>query len=231
MDNGRQQTKGRVLSQSEQTPNIVWLCNDVGAKMTGKASDRRVQRTKQALHEALTALILEKRYDKITVQDIIDRANVGRSTFYAHFLDKEDLLVKGFSLFSEQLDAHIKTAANEGEKEEQLFHSLFFFRHFRHAYLQRHLHRAMLEGGGASVLLEAIRHHLQEDIQNHLHQLFPDGKSVAIPLPVITNFLAGALLSVSRWWLDEEWPYSPEEMNTMFQQLALTGVEKLLNSE
>jgi hypothetical protein len=89
----------------------------------------------------------------------------------------------------------------------------------------------MLEGGGASVLLEAIRHHLQEDIQNHLHQLFPDGKSVAIPLPVITNFLAGALLSVSRWWLDEEWPYSPEEMNTMFQQLALTGVEKLLNSE
>jgi hypothetical protein len=42
--------------------------------------------------------------------------------------------------------------------------------------------------------------------------------------------LAGAMLSVSRWWLDEERPYSPEEMNTMFQQLALKGVEKLLNS-
>ena len=199
--------------------------------MAGKASDRRVQRTKRALHEALTALILEKRYDKITVQDIIDRANVGRSTFYAHFLDKEDLLMKGFSMFSEQLNVHIETAAHEGEEGEQLFHSLFFFRHFRHAYLKHHLHQAMVEGGGVDVLLEAVRHHLQEDIQNHLRQLFPDGKSVAIPLPVITNFLAGAMLSVSRWWLDEEWPYSPEEINTMFQQLALTGVEKLLNSE
>ena len=199
--------------------------------MTGKTPDRRVQRTKQALHEALSALILEKRYDKITVQDIIDRANVGRSTFYAHFLDKEDLLLKGFSLFSEQLNVDMETAGHEGQEGQQPFHSLFFFRHFRHAYLQHHLHQAMLAGGGADVLLKVVRGHLQEDIQHHLRRLFPDGKSVAIPLPVITNFLAGAMLSVSRWWLDAEQPYSPEEINTMFQQLALTGVEKLLNNE
>jgi AcrR family transcriptional regulator len=191
--------------------------------MTGKALDKRVQSTRQALHEALTALILEKRYDKITVQNIIDRANVSRSTFYAHFLDKEDLLRKGFSMYSEQLNAHIETEGQE-EEGEQLFHSLPFFRHFRHAYLQQHLHQAMLDGGGAEVLVEAVRHHLQEDIQNRLGQVFPDGRSGAIPLPLITNFLAGALLSVSRWWLESERPYSPEEINAMFQQLAMNGV-------
>lgn len=197
----------------------------------GKALDRRVQRTKQVLHEALTELILEKRYDKIIVQDIIDRANVGRSTFYAHFSDKEDLLVKSFAMFSEQMNVNIKATVPEEGEEEQLFHSLFFFRHFRHAFLQRHLHQAMLAGGGADVLLATVRHHLQEDIENHLRRLFPENKSFSIPLPLITHFLAGALLSVSRWWIDEERPYSPEEMNAMFQQLALTGLEKLLNIE
>lgn len=198
--------------------------------MTDKILDKRVQRTRQALHEALMALILEKRYDKITVQNIIDRANVSRSTFYAHFLDKEDLLRKGFSIYSEQLNAGIETEGWDGEGE-QLFNSLSFFRHFRHAYSQQHRHQAMRDGGGAEVLLEAVRHHLQKDIQNRLRQIFPDGGSAVIPVPLITNFLAGALLSVSRWWLDSERPYSPEEINTMFQKLAMTGVKELLNSQ
>ncbi|MCP4222921.1 MAG: helix-turn-helix transcriptional regulator, partial [Actinomycetia bacterium] len=55
------------------------------------SNDRRVRRTKQRLHEALMSLIVEKGYDKITVQDLIDRADVGRSTFYAHFETKDDL--------------------------------------------------------------------------------------------------------------------------------------------
>jgi len=57
--------------------------------------DRRVQRTRQLLNEALMSLIVEKGYEAITVQDIIDRANLGRSTFYAHYQDKEDLLLSG----------------------------------------------------------------------------------------------------------------------------------------
>jgi AcrR family transcriptional regulator len=187
--------------------------------------DRRVQRTRQALHEALTALILEKRYDKITVQDIIERANVGRSTFYAHFLDKEDLLVKSLAMFSDELNAHLETSEHEGEEAEHMLHSLIFF---RHAYLHHHLYKAMLEGGGADVLLEAGRRHLREDIQNHLGELFPDEASADIPFPVITNFLAGGMLSVLMGWLDDGRPFPPEEINAMFQQLATDGVGKLL---
>src|SRR5689334_24059575 len=58
--------------------------------------DRRVRRTRRLLREALLALVAEKGYDRVTVQDVLDRADVGRATFYAHFRDKDDLLVSGF---------------------------------------------------------------------------------------------------------------------------------------
>ncbi|MFI5716434.1 TetR/AcrR family transcriptional regulator [Nocardia sp. NPDC051750] len=57
------------------------------------SSDRRVRRTRDALHRALIALMMERAYDRITVSDVIDRADIGRSTFYAHYRDKDDLLV------------------------------------------------------------------------------------------------------------------------------------------
>jgi AcrR family transcriptional regulator len=61
--------------------------------MKSQKDDRRSRRTRELLHQALFTLMREKHYDSITVQDIIDRANVGRSTFYAHFVDKDDLAV------------------------------------------------------------------------------------------------------------------------------------------
>ena len=195
--------------------------------MAEQKEDRRVLRTRMALHQALIELILEKRYDKITVQDIIDRADVGRSTFYAHFLDKEDLLMQGFALFSDELGSHLETAEHSHEEEaEHVIHSLVFF---RHAGAHHELYKAMLEGGGADVLMEAGRRHLMHNIEDHLAEVFDDGKTAVIPIPVITNFLAGAMLSVLMWWLAEERPFSPEEINSMFQQLATSGVEKLLH--
>jgi len=58
-------------------------------------TDRRIRRTCKSLHEALISLLLEKNYDEITVQEILDRTDVGRSTFYAHFEGKDELLVSG----------------------------------------------------------------------------------------------------------------------------------------
>lgn len=198
-----------------------------GTKMETIKPDRRVMRTRRALHEALLTLIQEKRYDKITVQDIIDRADVGRSTFYAHFLDKEDLLVQGLEMFSNDLESHIKTSEHKGEDTEHVLHSLIFF---KHADMHHELYKAMQEGGGAEVIFDAGRRHLNEDIQNHLRALFPVGKETDIPSPVITSFLAGAMLSLLNWWLDAGRPYPPEQIDSMFQQLAMSGVEMLLQT-
>src|SRR5438067_6661592 len=64
--------------------------------MAAQAIDRRIQRTQELLKTALMSLIQEKGFETLSVQDIIDRANVGRATFYAHFDNKEDLLLSGF---------------------------------------------------------------------------------------------------------------------------------------
>src|SRR5215212_4388 len=79
--------------------------------MKSNKGDRRSQRTRQLLSAALLALMLEKRYDAITVQDIIDRANVGRATFYAHYFDKEDLLMSDITRVLDELSGHVVAGA------------------------------------------------------------------------------------------------------------------------
>ena len=73
--------------------------------MKAKAIDRRIQRTQQMLREALMSLIQQKGFESLSVQDIIDRANVGRATFYAHFDSKEDLLASGIEGLRASLSA------------------------------------------------------------------------------------------------------------------------------
>ncbi len=186
-----------------------------------KKEDRRVLRTRRLLRDALVTLILEKRYDKITVQDIIDRADVGRSTFYAHFQDKEDLLISGFTDVTDELGQHIEDAHHTQEGEKHVAHSLVFF---QHAQKNHRLYKAMLDGGGGDLLLALGQEHIQLNVQTHLNELFPDGREPIVPIPVISSYLAGALLSVLVWWLNEGRPYSPEQVNKMFQTLTMSGV-------
>lgn len=185
-----------------------------------KKLDRRVQRTRQELHQALQDLILEKRYDKITVQDIIDRADVGRSTFYAHFLDKNDLLEQGL----QSLGADVHEQAADSHDDGHVVHSLIFF---RHAHSNRDLYRAMINGGGGDFLLETGRKHIIADIQRHLDQRYPADAEAEVPLAVVAQFLAGAMMSVLTWWLDQDLPFPPEQVNDMYQKLAMPGIEAL----
>jgi AcrR family transcriptional regulator len=185
-------------------------------------NDRRSRMTRKLLGDALVSLILEKGYDSTTVVEIAERANVGRSTFYAHFYDKEDLFR---SEFEELIRVLGSRAAHMEEEGGALVPSLELFRH-----IQEHhrLYRALIWGRGIDFLYKTGQAALINNIEARLRQLHPGKDEWQIPLPILSNYVAGAFLALLRWWLDNNVPSPPEQMHHLFQQLVMPGVRASL---
>ena len=177
--------------------------------------DRRVRRTKQRLDDALESLIIEKGYDKITVQDLIDRADVGRSTFYAHYETKDELLVSWTQL-ADDMELHM---AQEQTDAESIMPSLALFHHLGE---QHHLYKAMIGGGGIDIVNEMIHSRLLRHATSELERRPDAGDPTTIPIEVRAGFLASSLLALLTWWLDNDMPYPPESINEMYQELTKT---------
>ena len=176
--------------------------------------DRRSQRTRYLLSAALVELIREKDYNTITVSDIIDRANVGRSTFYAHYRDKDDLFVG-------ELDRVIEVLSHRIPDQEEMpfFPSLGLFRHVGEEY---QLYKSLLWGPGIDLLIK----HLQKSLSKRIEQgLVESGEEFNIPIPILANFIAGSFLTLLQWWLENKMIYSPEEMDKIFRKLTMAGIE------
>ncbi len=171
-------------------------------------------------------LILEKGYDKITVQNIADQANVGRSTFYAHCLDKDDLMEKSVELMMEEFGSHF-LPSNDGDAQEVMIPSLALF---RHTQTHPQLYKAMRGGGAIEIVIKAIRDGLIDHARAHFEQEERAGKRLGVPVEILTTHLAGSLLTLLTWWLDNEMPYPPEQMSEMFQQLTVLGIGRLITN-
>lgn len=185
--------------------------------------DRRTRRTRRLIVDALVALMVEKRYDRITMQEIVDRADVGRSTFYAQFQNKEDVLAcemeRIFDLLHKQ---HLMSAV---EPASQLLPSLGLFQHL---HQQRPLHLALVRGRAIDAHHQAVHRHLRDRAARQLALVASSGV-LALPPDIIADYLANALLSQVRWWLDNGLPYSPDEMEAIFQQLTMPGIRAVIS--
>lgn len=188
-------------------------------------SDRRVRKTRRALHEALIELIIEKGYEAVTVQDIIDRADVVRSTFYAHYTDKQDLLRWGIQDLQAALRQACTTSAAEAPR---LFG--FSLELFRHTHPQRRLFRALVgRRGGATLVLPWFAQMITDLVREELTGLPPRQHNAVVPLDVVVQFVTGAYMSLLTGWLDTESEHSPQEMDRMFRALAMPAVVAALN--
>jgi len=177
-------------------------------------NDRRSQRTRQALGNAFVELMMENGYDAISIKDIIDRANVGRSTFYSHYADKEELFVSQLDHLMELLSSHVPQEHSEGNP---FFPSLGLFQHIQE---QRKLYKILTWGSGIDVLTRHLQNLLSEKIEERLSA---SGQKYDVPIPIIAIYLSGSFLSMVRWWLDNKMTYSPKQMDEMFQKLTLRG--------
>ena len=191
--------------------------------MAIKPTDRRVQRTYKILHEALVELIIEKGYDQVSVQDIIDRANIGKSTFYSHFQDKEDLFLRGFenlwSLFEEQF------AEQAHETMEVWEISLIVFQHAQD-YIS--VYKALAGKAGGKLMSTTMHKYLSLLMQNSLKLKWAGQKTV--PLDLAGQHLASSLINSLTWWVEHDLVYSAEHMNSLYRQLTQPAIESILQT-
>ena len=185
------------------------------------APDRRIQRTRQLLLDALIALILEKGYETITVQDIIDRANVGRSTFYSHFQDKEDLLLSGFEALHEIFEGFQKQTSLETSSWG------FTLTLFQHAEAQRPAFKALFGQQTGLVISTRLQKTLTAILKTHFQPMFSK-KRQPMPLDVFVHYLVTTFWGLLTWWLDNNAAYSGEQMNEYYRQLTEQTIQILL---
>jgi AcrR family transcriptional regulator len=182
----------------------------------GDKQDRRSQRTRHLLSAALVELIREKDYNTITVSDIIERANVGRSTFYAHYRDKDDLLVGELDRVIEVLS---RGTHHDARDKDWFFPSLGLFRHVGEQY---ELYKALVWSSGIDLLIKHLQKSLSKRIEQRLRE---SGKEFDVPVPILANFIAGSFLTLLKWWLENKMIYSPEQMDEIFKKLTMRGME------
>lgn len=185
--------------------------------------DRRSQRTQQALMEALVALLAEKHYDEVSINDIVERANVGRSTFYAHFQTKDELLKNGFERALVLLVEQISAGGSSG-RELQLDSTPLF----RHAQGHYELYRTLVWGSGLELLTRDGHAALSARLEDRLAPVLAGQPEPAVPLAILAYSLSGTLLILLKWWLDHKMPHPPERMDAFFQQLAMPGVRQAM---
>jgi AcrR family transcriptional regulator len=199
-----------------------------------KKSDRRPQRTKRQLSQALVGLIAEKRFDDITVQNVIDRADVGRSTFYTHFRDKEDLLQKDWERFLDGFAQHIDWDKAGYESFVPVVHLFRHLQDFQPFYkgLVRSRKADSLFRTGVSYLSRKIEISLKARSEHRLPQTdhrtgalatqsgTGESPTLQVPVPILANFLATELFALLKWWLDHEMPYTPERMDEIYHRLV-----------
>jgi len=185
-------------------------------EMTGEREDRRTRRTRELLHHSLLELMLEKRFDSISVQEIVDRADVGRSTFYAHFRDKEDLAATEFARMFDELTEHMASDSKTGPVNVSAI--------FRHVGENYELYRAMVRGHAIDFFLEKGEDYLRAKIADHLSSALPEGQEPNVPIPILAAFGAGTLITLLKWWLDNEMAQTPERMDEIFATLALPAI-------
>ena len=184
---------------------------------TKDADDRRIQKTLKLLREALVSLITEKPYDSIVVKEILDRANVGRSTFYTHFRDKDDLLVSGIH----DMLGPVPMTGNPGKGHDRIlwFSLPVFEHHYRHA----HTWGDRIGARGRAILHEHLRRVLTEIIAEVMNMRSSSARKSAgqIPPDLVAAYVASTFVLVLNWWLDKKMRLPPKEINEVFRVLTL----------
>lgn len=186
-------------------------------KDKGSSDDPRVRRSVRALGHALVELLHERDFDAITVQDVLDRAGVGRTTFYAHYRNKEDVLFSGFesviAMFAERLD--------RPSTHQRLLPVTEFLAHI--AEVDRFL-AALRRSGKLEGMMSLMTDHMARLIEQRI--VAAPGAPPAVPPQLLARMLAAAFVEMLRWWTEQSARAAPAQMDATFHALAAVAMQR-----
>ena len=199
--------------------------------------DRRVRKTRKALRAAMQDLMSEKGYDQVTIEELTERADIGRTTFYLHYSAKQDLLLEQFDellsqLLTELADIPLTSWTQQGQVLPTRDHpGRPVCMIFQHAADNEELYRLVLHGDGVDQASQRLQAMMTEAVSAFFDPKMGDSvERLSLPFPVelFGNYFAGALLGMIKWWLDEGMPYTTEEMEAIFFQMFLPGAGQVI---
>jgi AcrR family transcriptional regulator len=185
-----------------------------------KVDDRRVRRTRALLQDALMTLMIEKGYETITVQEIIDRANVGRATFYAHFADKRTLLASRLEDLRASLLARQREALTApGRRGNSITFSRAMLEHAAGGLL---LWKKIAGAESGAFVLRRLHEMLADLARNDLAAMGMTRQSAQREM--LTQHITGAFMAVMTWWLDAGARLSIDEVDDAFRRVVMKGL-------
>jgi AcrR family transcriptional regulator len=182
-------------------------------------TDERVRRTCDRLGHALVMLIQEKPYGDITVQDVLGRASVGRSTFYLHYRDKNDLLLSQLERFLETMSTALIV------RKEKSYRVMPVEEMFAHIEKQKLLYQALGKAGRLTDFFDLAQGYFARGIERRLAGLGRSPGSGQIQFATLAAALAGSLIALLRWWLDRGAKEPPRAMDELFHRMVWKGVQ------
>ena len=180
--------------------------------------DKRVRRTRDKLGDALVALMQEKSFDDIRIQDVLDRAKIGRSAFYSHFKDKDDLFLSDADEFFEGIAGYLSSWQENSNRVAPVAEL------FSHVAEMRPYLNALRESGKWTDIRDLASEHFARGINKRLAEISATRALSPTARAARAHALSGSLLALLEWWLRHKTPASPVQMDTLFHQLAWSGI-------
>ena len=191
-------------------------------------TDRRVRRTHELLQKSLIGLIGERAYDEITIQDIVDRANVARTTFYVHYSSKDDLFLSCHEVIVGEFQSGTFHSHPLSQEEllslETPIGLIWAYRHLEEARSRLY---PIFQGKDGPLILRRIRDWSAQEIEANLRVAFTESDST-ISFDLLAIYLAGAQIALVQWWLEKRQPHTVENLAYMFHRLQRAAIRDAL---
>ena len=178
--------------------------------------DKRQEKTLDAIYEAFTKLINSKDYNEITIQDILDESKIGRSTFYCHFKDKNELLLSiSKHIFDHVFSHSLKEEETHDFSKEDIFDYKHLITHiYYHIQDEKVLIKGILSSNGNQVFLEEFKSHLYV-LANSYFKNYPY-KNSDVPLSLTKDLLGENFIAILKYWMNNDFKESPEQVSDYF---------------